>query len=355
MSKNFLGIGANEQGAEFMGELSTRSQAGADTLAETCTPTYDFGPVTRRQLAGKDRLPATSGTSTGMATTLNGPVGAIYEEAREALGDIYHRCRLGNHLEVKAIQEVVVGFLGRMQDNEDMFLQMVMLKDLDPYSSRHSLNVTVLATLLGSKLGLSQEELMVIGVGAMLHDIGKLEVPPEILLKPGKLSSEEFAVIKRHPQAGYERLEGVVREEVRCVALDHHERCNGSGYPRRLKREELSLAARCVAIADVYDAVTTDRCYRPRYLPHEGMELLMMESTLGNLDMELVQVFLRAIASYPVGTTVRLTTGEIARVIGQEPEIPMRPVVKIVKPRRRAGEVIRLLTHPSILIAEAEP
>ncbi|MBC7324210.1 MAG: HD-GYP domain-containing protein, partial [Moorella sp. (in: Bacteria)] len=220
---------------------------------------------------------------------------------------------------VKAIQEVVAGFLGRMQDNQEMFLQVAMLKDLDPYSSRHSLNVIVLATLLGSKFGLSQKELQIIGVGAMLHDVGKLEIPPEILLKPGKLTAEEFSVIQRHPQAGYERLEGVVSEAVRRVARDHHERCNGSGYPRGSLKEDISLAARCVAIADVYDAVTTDRCYRPRYLPHEGMELLMVESTMGNLDMELVRVFLQAIASYPVGTTVRLTTGEIARVIAQEP------------------------------------
>ncbi|WP_338824556.1 Cyclic di-GMP phosphodiesterase [Moorella humiferrea] len=283
-----------------------------------------------------------------------GPMGEIYQEAQAALKDVYHRCRMGSHLEVKDIQEIVADYLNRMQDNQNMLLQMVMLKDLDPYSVRHSLNVTVLATLLGSKLGLSRKELQLLGVGAMLHDVGKLEVPAEILLKPGKLTPEEFAVIKRHPQAGYERLDGVVMEEVRRVARDHHERCNGSGYPRGLRREEISLAARCVAIADVYDAVTTDRCYRPRYLPHEGMELLMMESTLGNLDLDLVRVFLQAIASYPVGTRVRLSTGETALVIAQEPEVPMRPVVKVLKPRRRAGKIIRLLTNPSVLIVQVD-
>lgn len=283
-----------------------------------------------------------------------GPMGEIYQEAQAALKDVYHRCRMGSHLEVKDIQEIVADYLNRMQDNQNMLLQMVMLKDLDPYSVRHSLNVTVLATLLGSKLGLSRKELQLLGVGAMLHDVGKLEVPAEILLKPGKLTAEEFAVIKRHPQAGYERLDGVVMEEVRRVARDHHERCNGSGYPRGLRREEISLAARCVAIADVYDAVTTDRCYRPRYLPHEGMELLMMESTLGNLDLDLVRVFLQAIASYPVGSRVKLSTGETALVIAQEPEVPMRPVVKVLKPRRRAGKIIRLLTNPSVLIVEVD-
>ncbi|CEP68969.1 HD/PDEase domain [Moorella glycerini] len=316
--------------------------------------TYHFQPATSQPL-GSYHQPLPIEKPVGMTGVPDGPVGEIYQEAQEALSDVYHRCRLGSQLEVKNIQEIVADFLNRMQDNQDMFLQMAMLKDLDPYSSRHSLNVTVLATLLGSKLGLSQDELLVIGVGAMLHDVGKLEVPPAVLLKPGKLTAEEFAVIKRHPQAGYERLDGVVSEAVRRVARDHHERCNGSGYPKGLNREELSLAARCVAIADVYDAVTTDRCYRPRYLPHEGMELLMVESTMGNLDLELVRVFLQAIASYPVGTTVRLTTGEIARVIAQEPEVPMRPVVKVLQPRRRAGEIIRLLTNPSILIVEAEP
>ncbi|WP_258360641.1 HD-GYP domain-containing protein [Moorella sulfitireducens] len=336
------------------GNSPRRDGAGLDKVAEATTPIYDFHSATARH-SGDYGHPLSGGNPAGTPWIPNGTVGEIYQEAQEALGDVYNRCRLGSHLEVKNIQEIVGDFLNRMQDNQNMFLQVAMLKDLDPYSVRHSLNVTVLATLLGSKLGLSREELLIIGVGAMLHDVGKLEVPPEILLKPGKLNAEEFALIKRHPQAGYERLDGVVSEAVRRVARDHHERCNGSGYPQGLRQEELSLAARCVAIADVYDAVTTDRCYRPRYLPHEGMELLMVESTMGKLDMELVRVFLQAIASYPVGTKVRLTTGEIARVIAQEPEVPMRSVVKVLQPRHRAGEVIRLLTNPTVLIAEAEP
>ncbi|GEA18005.1 MAG: hypothetical protein PWR22_1185 [Moorella sp. (in: firmicutes)] len=336
------------------GNSPRRGGAGLDKLAGATTQIYDFHSATV-QRAGDYYHPSPQGKPARIPHLPDGPVGEIYQEAQEALSDVYHRCRLGSQLEVKNIQEIVADFLNRMQDNQNMFLQMAMLKDLDPYSARHSLNVTVLATLLGLKLGLSQKELLVIGVGAMLHDVGKLEVPPEVLLKPGKLTAEEFALIKRHPQAGYERLEGVVSEAVRRVARDHHERCNGSGYPKGLRWEELSLAARCVAIADVYDAVTTDRCYRPRYLPHEGMELLMVESTMGNLDLKLVRVFLQAIASYPVGTTVRLTTGEIARVIAQEPEVPMRPVVEVLQPRRRAGEVIRLLTNPSVLIVEAEP
>ncbi|PRO65539.1 HD-GYP domain-containing protein [Alkalicoccus urumqiensis] len=200
----------------------------------------------------------------------------------------------------------------------------------DSYIFHHSLNVTIYALSLGKTLGLNEEEMHKLGLGAVLHDIGKMSVPEEVLHKPGRLTDEEFALIQDHTTIGFEMLRKSHTLSLLTAhcAYQHHERLDGSGYPRGIGKEDIHLFARIIAIADVFDAVTSHRVYRPAMLPHEGLELLY--SGAGTLfDQEMVDAFARTIAIYPVGLEVRLNGGRTGIVSALNRSLPARPVVRV--------------------------
>lgn len=202
----------------------------------------------------------------------------------------------------------------------------------DHYIFSHSLNVTLYTLAIGIEMKLPPKELEQLGLGAILHDVGKMKVPEEILLKPGRLTAEEFEVIKAHADDGFELLRKIpsVPLIVAHCAYQHHERMNGTGYPRGLKGREIHLYGRILGVADVFDAVTSNRVYRPAMLPHEGLEILYSGS--GTLfDQQVVDAFRRAVAIYPNGLTVILNDGRKGVVAGQNPGFSDRPVIRILE------------------------
>lgn len=216
--------------------------------------------------------------------------------------------------------------------NKDMMLNMVDLKVFDDYTYFHSVNVAVLSIGLGTAMGLDKTDLCNLGFGALLHDIGKVFVPKEILHKQGPLTDNEFIEMKKHSYLGFEYLANEYVGSVGAQAgiLDHHEKFSGGGYPNNAKGEQISLYGRIISIADVYDALTSDRPYRKGLLPSEAIEYIM--GGTGNLfDPDLVKVFIRKIAPYPVGTSVKLSNGLAGVVTDNFESFCMRPNIRIFK------------------------
>jgi HD-GYP domain-containing protein (c-di-GMP phosphodiesterase class II) len=185
--------------------------------------------------------------------------------------------------------------------------------------------------LIGQALGLSKEDMNDLGAGGMLHDVGKLKIPLSILNKDGKLTDQEFAEMKSHPTYGYEILSKSrgISERARMIALQHHEKFQGGGYPKRLKGNEISLFARICAVADVYDALTTDRPYRVAMSPYEAMKIL--NAGIDNhFDPKILTAFIRKFSLYPAGSLVALNDGSYALVLKNNSASVIRPVIKIV-------------------------
>lgn len=219
----------------------------------------------------------------------------------------------------------------------------------DTYTFTHSVDVCILSVATGVKLGYGRKDLVKLGLGALLHDLGKTKVPPEILNKPDKLTDEEFAEIKKHPVWGYKMLldepDSRIELESLLVMLNHHEKYDGSGYPRGLKDKEIGTMAGICAAADMYNAITTDRVYRRALPPHEAYEMIAgAGGTL--LDFQVVQAFLSCVEPYPVGTVVRLSTRDVACVVSVDSALPFRPVVVLIP----SGETVDMRKELSVTI-----
>lgn len=217
---------------------------------------------------------------------------------------------------------------------------MVLLTDMntnDYNLYQHSLNVCLYTMVLGLSYGYSREDIRFLGLGALLHDIGKTRIPSAVVQKPGRLSDQEFREMQKHTVLGFEMLKdepNIPLVSAHC-ALQHHERLDGSGYPRGLKGSEIHEYAKWVAISDSYDAMTTHRVYKPAMLPHQAVEVMYAGS--GTLyEQRFLALFRDRVAIYPPGITVRLTTGETGVVSKINANVPHRPVVRVLT--NTAGE-----------------
>jgi len=254
-------------------------------------------------------------------------------EALKAIADNFYRSYRGLPLDVESVRKTVDKIIDEILTNDFILLNLQDIKSFDNYIFSHSLSVTLLSILMGKNLGYNKRFLRDMGIGCMLHDIGKLDISKEILEKPERLTEEEYEIVKFHTNYGYRRIidqdEGLPATSAH-VALEHHERLNGSGYPRGLKGEEIHIFSRIASIADVYDAMTSDRIYRPAYPPHEAVEFIMGGS--GSLfEYNLVKSFLKSIAPYPVGDIVLLNTQEVGIVVDVNRDFPLRPVVRVIE------------------------
>ncbi|MGD0623230.1 MAG: HD-GYP domain-containing protein [Thermodesulfobacteriota bacterium] len=256
---------------------------------------------------------------------------AVQREAQIVIRDILQDVRLGKNIESERVKRVVNNMIDSIFSNQAALISLTRIKDYDEYTFVHSINVCILCLTLGRHLNFSREELEQMGIGALLHDVGKMRIPSEILNKPGKLTEKEFSEIKKHPLYTLELLEKAkgISEASKHVALQHHERYNGRGYPYGLKGEEIGRFGQIAAIIDVYDAITTDRVYKKAIPLHEGIRMIYQGSK-EDFNQILVERFIQCVGIYPTGTPVLLDSEEVGIVCAVNQEKLLRPNVLLI-------------------------
>jgi len=277
----------------------------------------------------------------------------VYQAAKTIVQNAMHDTRLGRAINMDEVNRVVSDMSDSVLRNPDALTSLTRLKQFDEYTFYHSVNTSILAMSLGRHLEFDRTTLHQIGVGTLLHDIGKTKIPPEILNKPGRFEQHEMEIMKQHVLRGVEVLSTTtgLGDSYLRPALEHHERVDGTGYPHRRVRSELSQFGLIAAVVDIYDAMTSDRCYHKGQPAHEALQFLYRLSLEGHLDATLVQQFIHVVGVYPVGSVVELNTGETGIVKEVHHYAPLAPVVLLVK---SAGNTV--LSHPQEvdLVAQLE-
>ncbi len=255
----------------------------------------------------------------------------IVTEAKQLVRETMVNTSITTSIDGKKVMEVVDKIIDGILANEDIIVTLSDIRSVDDYTFSHSVNVCIYSLVIGIGLGYEGDKLREIGVGSILHDIGKIKIPQQILKKPGRLTPDEFEEIKKHTLYGYEILKGVEGISIAAllIALGHHERSDGSGYPHHLRKDNIHKAARVVAVSDVYDALTSDRVYRKKLMHHEVVDYITSLAS-HHFDQEIVDTFIRYVAYYPVGTAIILNNGEKGLVSRYNKYFPTRPVVRIV-------------------------
>ncbi len=248
--------------------------------------------------------------------------------------NLYEDVAQGKYIDINQAREAANDLTEQLTCNSNLLAQLATIKIVDEYSFSHMINVAIYAGCFARALNFTHDQVKDICLAGLLHDIGKAKIPQSILKKPGKLTEEEFKIIKKHPEYGYEELIEIqeINEDIQQGVLQHHERINGEGYPYGLKEKEINLISRIISIVDVYDALTSNRCYRKGLLPHEAAETLMGGSSINDFDLELTRIFVKSITLYPIGTEVMLNTGQQAKVIEVPQSFPLRPKIEIIEP-----------------------
>lgn len=287
---------------------------------------------------------------------------AITEETRVAckriLMNTIGEFTQDNSLRLVRLTEAVEQVISDIMQKKDVQISLMDISSADEYTFSHCVSTTVYALLIGRQLGYSRKKLEHLAIGTLLHDLGKILLDSRIMFKADFLTSTEFEYVKLHASVGYEAIKGCsnVSRLSKDIILNHHEKLDGSGYPRGIKEKQIDEFSKIAAIADVYDALTSDRCYRKKWSTNKALDYLMANSE-SMFDAELVRIFMQQVAIYPNGSMVRLSDGSIALVKEQNPSIPLRPVVRVYADkngRRVPLKEIDLMKILSLTITESE-
>ena len=333
--------------------LAIASQTGAMEIAQTGLVTnrqqvdalIRRGVLTVRVDLARSKLPG-GGTASPADVVTNGAgssrqigsgegrelkIRRLYQEARELQGKFIRHLKAGEPIDITPLAAVAEEMVDTMFTHGDAMLCLARIRAKDAYLMEHSMNVAILLANFGRYLGLDRSVLKELTLGGLLHDVGKIMTPDEVLNKPGKLTDEEFGVMRQHVVHSYDILSNTagITPTMLEVAANHHERLDGTGYPQRLKGDQLSLYTRMSGIVDVYDAVTADRVYKQGMQPTQAFRILL-KGINQHFDAELVTKFIKCMGVYPVGTLVQLSNQRLAVVMQRNEQQPLKPVVKVI-------------------------
>jgi HD-GYP domain-containing protein (c-di-GMP phosphodiesterase class II) len=317
------GACATRPGARAAAPARAAPSARTDPAPSTGAPAAGAQPAAPAGARRRDpRLPEPGGYERARVAV---------DRAHAAVGSIFSEAGRSGRVDRDTVRGAAALLRSAIDRDPGAMLTLVRLKTVDQYTTMHSIAVGTLMHRLGVTLGLDADHLERCLASGLLHDIGKLAVPVEVLMKPSKLSPEEFDMIRRHPEAGHRILReaGGVDQTTLDVCRHHHERIDGSGYPDRLSGDAVSMFARMGAICDVYDAVTSDRPYKKGWAPAEAMRR-MAAMRAGHFDETLFRAFVRLIGAWPTGSLVRLRSQRLAVVIAQHETNLRTPLVRAV-------------------------
>lgn len=253
----------------------------------------------------------------------------IVDGAREQVTNMFADARAGGRADLNLVENLIQDMSDSLEGHPDALTSLTRIKRADQYTYMHSVSVAALMTALARTMKLSEENVRLAGMSGLLHDIGKVQIPDEILNKSGRLTDVEYSVMKTHPVLGADMLkeDPDVPPAVIDVCLHHHEKVDGDGYPDRLSGKQISLFARMGAICDVYDAVTSNRPYKKGWDP--AFTIHKMLKWEGHFDKAVLQAFIRTVGRYPLGSIISLNKGELGLVVAQNKDTPDLPVVKV--------------------------
>ena len=271
-------------------------------------------------------------------------------KGKKAVSLMFQEVRMGKAISSDAAGELVEDITSSVMRNPGALINLARLKTVDDYTYMHSVAVCALMVALAKQLNLDEQLTRQSGLAGLLHDMGKALMPEGILNKPGKLSNEEFAIVKRHPVQGHKALleGGSVGEIPLDVCLHHHEKINGTGYPDRLAGDQISLYAKMGAVCDVYDAVTSNRPYNVGWNPADTISK-MTDWCNGHFDEKIFQAFVKCIGIYPVGSLVRMKSGRLGVVVEQSEKSLLTPTVKVffsTKSQAHIKPEVHVLSQP---------
>lgn len=268
------------------------------------------------------------------------------------LKEIFEKYQKEECIPLTTTRRLMQALFDNVEEDEAFIQGLTTIKNFDEYTLNHSVNVCLLALSLGKRLGLDRNELVDLAIGAIFHDYGNLDIPKEILLKPGKLDESERDIIEHHPHYGAEKLirmktTSIVPLRAINIALEHHAREGQGGYPHYTKKKNINLFSKIVKVTDVFDALTTARPYRTRSFTRGEALSMMLEKSGDEFDSLILKVFVNMMGACPVGSLVLLNTGEIGIVfeLNPDPSFLLRPTVKVLTDRegsRIPGELVSL-------------
>jgi putative nucleotidyltransferase with HDIG domain len=306
------------------------TEKGKDT--EQTLPMKEVDPGILHQVLEKKEPPAASLSGQASFAEEFSMAREVHDQTKMVVDQILEDIRLGKSIDSSGAKEAVENIIDSVIRNQDALVCLAQIKNKDEYTALHSLSVSILSVAFGRDLNLSREALQVLGIGGLLHDIGKMKIPIEILNKPARLTDEEFHQIKNHVPYGTEILSRIPHFSPMAVKMvaQHHERYGGHGYLKGLRGEQLSLFGQIATIVDVYDAITSDRVYRRGVLPHEAVKR-MFEWSPRDFNRSLLENFIKSFGIYPVGSLVEINQSEVGIVVAANREKALKPNVLLIK------------------------
>lgn len=309
-------------------EVIIDTERGAGAASET-PPAPPFPP---------SPLPSQASVVSGNPATRPDPseiesARMLRAEAISRLDMLFHDMHMEDPLHLEEARRIVATLLSGMLEHQAAMLSLIQMRRFDPNLASHGVDTSVLAIAIGQVQQCAVSRLKALGLGALLHDIGQLRLPLNILRKATPYTERDFKLMRRHPEMGYAMLSPSqdFPEDATRIILDHHERLDGSGYPQQLKGEQISELTQIVSIADTYDAQISGRCGHPPVPPARALAELYRAAIAGQYHLYLVQRLIQLLGVYPIGTLVRLNTGELALVVWVPSHDRLHPTIKLLK------------------------